>query len=216
MHEGRRAKARRGELFFNLPRGCVRRPSGEIELDPDEQVQATVRLVFDVFERQRTVNGVLDSLVAHAVTLPRRTRSGPAKGEVEWHRPNRYTLTEMLANPAYAGAYAYGKRPVDGRRQAPGRPGSGRVRGGPGDTILLRDRWPAYITLGRPTRGTAPRWPRTGPSTPASPAAARRCWRAWSCAAGAGTGWRPSTRRAGATCATSVRATRSTTARRRA
>ena len=104
MHEGRRAKARRGELFFNLPRGYVRRLSGEIELDPDEQVQATIRLVFDVFERRRTVNGVLDCLVAHAVALPRRTRSGPAKGEVEWHRPNRYTLTEMLANPAYAGA----------------------------------------------------------------------------------------------------------------
>jgi DNA invertase Pin-like site-specific DNA recombinase len=146
MHEGRRAKARRGELFFNLPRGYVRRPSGEIELDPDEQVQAAIRLVFDVFERRRTVNGVLDYLVAHAVALPRRARSGPAKGEVEWHRPNRYTLTEMLANPAYAGAYAYGKRPVDGRRQAPGHPGSGRVRGGPGDMILLRDRWPAYIT----------------------------------------------------------------------
>jgi len=43
-----------------------------------------VRLVFDVFERRRTVNGVFDYLVAPAVTLPRRPRSGPAKGEVEW------------------------------------------------------------------------------------------------------------------------------------
>ena len=59
MDEGRRAKAQRGELFCNLPRGYVRRPSGEIALDPDEQVQATVRLVFDLFDRHRTINGVL-------------------------------------------------------------------------------------------------------------------------------------------------------------
>src|SRR5206468_9925668 len=43
MDAGRRAKAGRGELFFNLPRGYVRRPSGEVALDPDEQVRATVR-----------------------------------------------------------------------------------------------------------------------------------------------------------------------------
>jgi len=47
MLEGRRAKARRGELFFNLPRGYVRSRGGEIVFDSDEQVQATVRLVFD-------------------------------------------------------------------------------------------------------------------------------------------------------------------------
>ena len=40
MQAGRQAKAERGELFFNLPRGYVRPPAGEIALDPDEQVQA--------------------------------------------------------------------------------------------------------------------------------------------------------------------------------
>ena len=59
MDEGKRARARRGELFRTLPCGYVRRPSGEIALDPDEQVQATVRLVFDLFERHRSINGVL-------------------------------------------------------------------------------------------------------------------------------------------------------------
>ena len=59
MLEGRRAKARRGELHFNLPRGYVRRSSGDIALDRDEQVQATIRLVFDDFEHCRTINGVL-------------------------------------------------------------------------------------------------------------------------------------------------------------
>jgi DNA invertase Pin-like site-specific DNA recombinase len=147
MHEGRRAKAERGELFFNLPRGYVRRPSGEVALDPDEQVQATVRLVFDVFERRGSLNGVLSYLVAHDVQLPYRIRSGPAKGELEWHRPNRYTLAEMLDNPAYAGAYAYGRRLLDRAHQQPGRPATGRRPAilGQGE-VLLKDRWPAYIS----------------------------------------------------------------------
>src|SRR5215216_2120711 len=50
MHAGRQAKAERGALFFNLPRGYVRRPSGEVALDPDAQVQAVIRLVFALFE----------------------------------------------------------------------------------------------------------------------------------------------------------------------
>src|SRR5215204_2493237 len=81
MHEGRRAKAARGELFFNLPRGYIRHASGDVVLDPDEQVRATVRLVFDVFERRNTLNGVLAYLVSHDVQLPYRIRSGPTKGE---------------------------------------------------------------------------------------------------------------------------------------
>ena len=147
LHEGRRAKAERGELFFNLPRGYVRHVSGEVTLDPDEQVQATIRLVFDVFARRRTLHGVLAYLVAHDVQLPYRIRSGPGKGELEWHRPNRYTLSEMLSNPAYAGAYAYGRRSLDRARQQPGQPGTGRrpaaVSHG---TVLLKGRWPAYIS----------------------------------------------------------------------
>jgi DNA invertase Pin-like site-specific DNA recombinase len=146
MHAGREAKARRGELFFNLPRGYVRRPSGEIALDPDEQVQAVVRLVFDRFDQRRTINGVLVDLAAHDIRLPYRLRGGPAKGELVWRRPNRHTLGEMLTNPAYAGAYAYGRRAVDPRRQRPGHAGSGRIKSEPGRMVLLKDRWPAYIS----------------------------------------------------------------------
>ena len=52
----------------------------------------------------------------------------------------------MLTNPAYAGAYAYGRRSIDPRRQRPGHPGSGRIKSQPGDMVLLKDRWPAYIS----------------------------------------------------------------------
>jgi hypothetical protein len=75
-------------LFFNLPRGYVRRSSGDIALDPDEQVQATIRLVFDVFEHCRTINGVLAYCVTHGIDLPQRARSGPAKGQC--HQVSRH------------------------------------------------------------------------------------------------------------------------------
>ena len=52
MLAGRKAKAPRGELGKPVPIGFVRRPSGEIVFDPDEQAQATVRLVFDLFVQQ--------------------------------------------------------------------------------------------------------------------------------------------------------------------
>src|SRR3954447_5236822 len=146
MHAGRQAKAQRGELFFNLPRGYMRRASGEIALDPDEQVQAVIRLVFALFEQQRTINSVLVYLAAHDIQLPYRLRGGPAKGELVWRTPNRYTLKEMLTNPAYAGAYVYGRRMIDPRRQRPGHPGSGRIKREAGGKVLLRDRWPAYIS----------------------------------------------------------------------
>lgn len=104
MHEGRCAKARRGELFLGLPRGYVLKPSGEVALDPDEGVQRAIRLVFAVFERRRSVSGVLRYLVDHDLQLPDRVRSGPNKGDVCWNRPNRATLSDMLRHPAYAGA----------------------------------------------------------------------------------------------------------------
>jgi DNA invertase Pin-like site-specific DNA recombinase len=56
---GKRAKAARGELGMPVPIGYVRRPSGEVMKDPDEQAQATIELVFAQFARLGTINGVL-------------------------------------------------------------------------------------------------------------------------------------------------------------
>ena len=88
MHEGRRAKAPRGELVLGLPRGYVLKPSGEVALDPDEEVQEVIRLVFALFERRRSVSGVLRYLVDHDIRLPDRIRTGPNKGDVHWTRPS--------------------------------------------------------------------------------------------------------------------------------
>src|SRR4051794_7375793 len=126
MLEGRRAKAARGELVLGLPRGYVLKPSGEVALDPDEGVQQVIRLVFAIFERRRSVSGVLRYLVDHDIQLPDRIRAGPIKGDVRWNRPSRATLSDLLRHPAYAGAYVYGRRHYDGRLRVPGQPHSGR------------------------------------------------------------------------------------------
>ncbi|WP_046867885.1 recombinase family protein [Microvirga massiliensis] len=147
MHEGRRAKACRGELVLGLPRGYVLKPSGEVALDPDEGVQQIIRLVFAVFARRRSISGILRYLVDHAIQLPDRLRSGPNKGDVCWNRPNRATLSDMLRHPAYAGAYVYGRRHHDGRLQLPGKPHSGRrfLRDPQQWMVLQQGVYPAYI-----------------------------------------------------------------------
>jgi DNA invertase Pin-like site-specific DNA recombinase len=149
MLSGKLAKAERGELVIPLPIGYVRRPSGEVVLDPDEQAQHVVRLVFRTFRRAGTLSGVLRYLVRQQVQLPVRVRSGPSKGEIEWRRPTRETLQIMLHNPVYAGYYAYGRRQVEPRRKVPGRPSTGRVvRDASEWLVLLPGRLPAYITPG--------------------------------------------------------------------
>jgi len=147
MLSGKLAKAERGELAIPLPIGYVRRPSGEVILDPDEQARHVVGLVFAAFARLGTLNGVLRYLVGHQVQLPVRAHSGPAKGEIEWRRPNRETLQIMLHNPVYAGYYAYGRRQVEPRRKIPGRPSTGRIVKDSSEwLVLLPGRMPAYIT----------------------------------------------------------------------
>ena len=147
MLSGKLAKAERGELAIPLPIGYLRRPSGEVILDPDEQAQHVVRLIFDTFARLGTLNAVLRYLVGHQVQVPVRAHAGPGKGEIEWRRPNRETLQIMLHNPVYAGYYAYGRRQVEPRKKIPGRPSTGRVVKDSAEwLVLLPGRLPAYIT----------------------------------------------------------------------
>src|SRR6266704_1372920 len=109
MLAGKQAKARRGELAIALPTGSVRRPSGEAALDPDEQVQTVVRLVFAKFAEFGTLHAVLRWLVDHDIQLGMRLRAGPDTGELVWRRPNRMTLQNLLHRPGRAGP-----RPVAG------------------------------------------------------------------------------------------------------
>ena len=147
MYQGILQKARRGALSFALPIGYVHNASGEVVYDPDEQVQHVVRLIFRKFDELGTLHALLRYLVQHDIQLGVRVREGPAKGILEWRRPNRMTLQNMLKHPMYAGAYTYGRRQVDARKKQPGRPSTGRVtRPRPAYHVLLKDHVPAYIT----------------------------------------------------------------------
>ena len=133
------SKAHRGELALHLPAGLVRDPSGVVTKDPNQEVQDRVALVFDSFLRLRTTMQVTRALHARGLMLPRNDKHG----EIHWARPNRSAVTEMLKNPAYAGAFAYGRTQmrdaaVPGRRIQVRRPG-GECK------ILVRDRYPAYV-----------------------------------------------------------------------
>ena len=157
MASGRLAKAGRGELAVPLPAGYVRRPSGEVALDPDEQVQAVIGLVFGLFEQLGTVHAVLRFLVGHQVQIGMRERSGPGKGEVVWRAPHQQGLVNMLRNPAYAGIYAYGRSRTDPSRRLPAHEHSGRVRQLDAGQWLVRieGALPAYISAGQYERNQA-------------------------------------------------------------
>jgi DNA invertase Pin-like site-specific DNA recombinase len=61
MHQGRLSKAQRGDLRFALPVGYVWSPMGEIQFDPDEQVQQVVRFLFRKFEELGTLGGLISN-----------------------------------------------------------------------------------------------------------------------------------------------------------
>jgi DNA invertase Pin-like site-specific DNA recombinase len=147
LYQGCLSKARRGALTFALPIGYVWDADGAIQFDPDEQVQAVVRLIFAQFEALGTLGGLLRSLARHDIRIGVRVREGPGKGQLVWRRANRATLQNLLKHPLYAGAYVYGRRQLARRRVRPEHPQSGRVVMARADWhALLPDRCPAYLS----------------------------------------------------------------------
>jgi len=106
-------KARRGELINNLPIGYFKLPSKEVILDPDEQVQATVRLLFEKFVELGSASAVLRYFVKNGIKLGIRPHDGPTRGQLEWRRPSIKTIVTMLHHPIYAGAYCFGRSQID-------------------------------------------------------------------------------------------------------
>ena len=100
----RHAKARRGELVVAAPIGFVK-AGDHLEIDPDRRVQEAIRLVFDKVAELGSARQALLWFHEHGLDLPTR-RNG---GEIAWRRPCYGTIHRMIANPAYGGAYAYGR-----------------------------------------------------------------------------------------------------------
>lgn len=144
---GRLNKVRRGEYRQRLPTGLVRLPDGAVVKHPDEQVQHALEFVFVTFAELGSAHGVTRYLRQEEVLLPRRQTNGPHAGEIVWKPASSAAIREILHNPAYAGAFAYGRRQTDPTKQRPGQPGTGHVAKPMEEWIhLQQDVYPAYIT----------------------------------------------------------------------
>ncbi|GHO88612.1 recombinase family protein [Dictyobacter formicarum] len=115
-------------------------------MNPDEEVQARIHLVFQKFRDIRSARGVMCYLREAHLPLPVRPLHGPAPHEVIWQDARASSVRDILQNPAYAGAYVYGRKVKDPTKRRPGAPGSGHVRQ-PVDKweICLHNVYPAYI-----------------------------------------------------------------------
>ena len=98
-------KAERGELALTLPVGLVRDALGRVVKDPHREVQDRLALVFTTFLEVRSATRVLHYFNKNDLLLPRRDRFG----DVVWKKPTVAAILEILKNPAYAGAFVYGR-----------------------------------------------------------------------------------------------------------
>ena len=120
LYGGMLNKARRGELRTSLPVGFVYDAVGRVQLDPDRQVQQTLRYFFETFRKTGAICATVRELRKQNLPFPRRLRAGPRKGELIWGGLTVCRASALLRNPRYAGAFAYGRTRqrsrIDGKR----------------------------------------------------------------------------------------------------
>jgi DNA invertase Pin-like site-specific DNA recombinase len=134
---GIRNKAARGELRRGLPVGLVwGEEDGEVLLHPDEAVTGAISTVFEVFNEMGSVRKVWLWFQSQCLLFPLQSNRWP---EIQWSAPTYTAIHHVLTNPAYAGAYAYGKT-----RQERYVDDQGRVRSR--TRHLPRDQWQVLIT----------------------------------------------------------------------
>ena len=147
LNAGRLSKVHRGEYVQRLPTGLVRLADKRVMKDPDAQVRQVIELVLAKFDELGSCYKVLRYCKQHHIPLPRRQSNGAYKDEVLWRKPSEPAIREIITNPAYAGAFVYGRRPTDPARRQPGRPATGTVRKPMAQwQCILHDVYPAYIT----------------------------------------------------------------------
>lgn len=111
-------KAKRGELASPLPVGFVYDEQKRVRLDPDSQVRETIGLFFQTFRRLGAAYATLRYFNREGLLFPRRLKKGLRKGELVWGQLCHSRALQMLHNPRYAGAFAFGRvqtrKSVDG------------------------------------------------------------------------------------------------------
>jgi DNA invertase Pin-like site-specific DNA recombinase len=144
---GKLNKAKKGELRFPLPVGFVHAEPGGTVLDPDQEVQGAVRMVFDSFRQTGSAYGVVQQLAERQVRFPKRSYGGVWTGQLRWGRLAHGRVLSMLRNPAYAGAYVFGRFRGCKRFSAEGQMRAKTAAMPMADwKVLLKDKHPAYIS----------------------------------------------------------------------
>jgi DNA invertase Pin-like site-specific DNA recombinase len=103
-------KARRGELRCKLPIGLVYDDADRVVLDPNLQVQASLRALFTTFDSTGAACATVRHFANRGLLFPVRPGSGPHKGDVIWQRLVVGRVLSILRNPRYAGAFSYGRQ----------------------------------------------------------------------------------------------------------
>jgi DNA invertase Pin-like site-specific DNA recombinase len=103
---GLRNKAKRGELRMSLPVGLDHDEDDRIVLCADEQVRHAIERVFTLWRRQGSARQVVMELIDEGQKLPRRT---VGQRRIRWSRASYGAVHDFLTNPAYAGAFVFGK-----------------------------------------------------------------------------------------------------------
>ena len=111
-------KARRGELIMRPPVGLSYDSERRLVLDPDQQVQAALRLLFDTFHRTGSAIATVKVFQRQGLLFPRRVHTGSRRGDLVWAILGHSQVLRILHNPRYAGAFVYGmshtRRTIDG------------------------------------------------------------------------------------------------------
>jgi excisionase family DNA binding protein len=141
---GLRNKAERGELRLPLPVGLDRDEDDRIVLCPDEQVRHAIERVFCLWRQLGTARQVVMELVAEGQQLPRRT---VGQRRIRWAPASYGAVHGLLTNPAYAGAFVFGRQ-----RQVKRLDEHGEVRVGRVDvpmeewSVCLPGHHPGYVS----------------------------------------------------------------------
>ena len=109
LDAGLRHKAAKGELRQGLPVGLDYDLDDRVVLSSDEAVREAIAVVFARFEELGSARQVLLSLRADGLLLPRRSAGST---RIRWAEATYPAVHDFLTNPAYAGAFVFGRTKI--------------------------------------------------------------------------------------------------------
>lgn len=107
-HAAMREMAKRGELYGLVAVGYRKTRKGKLEKEPDLRVQKAIEFVFEKFPEFGSVRQLVRWLREEGVKIPRKEKNLDVAA-ITWALPTQGSLSSMLKNPVYAGAYSFGK-----------------------------------------------------------------------------------------------------------